>query len=46
VAYSRSHRVDLFVGQRVARMLHAAGLVEVQVNPLVHVYPSGHGRGG
>jgi ubiquinone/menaquinone biosynthesis C-methylase UbiE len=44
VAYSRSHRVDLFVGRRVARMLHAAGLVEVQVNPLVHVYPPGHGR--
>jgi SAM-dependent methyltransferase len=44
VAYSRSQGVDLFVGRRVAQMLHAAGLVDVQVNPLVHVYPPGHGR--
>jgi hypothetical protein len=42
--YSRSRGVDLFIGRRVAQMLHAAGLMEVQVNPLVHVYPSGHGR--
>lgn len=44
VAYSRSQGVDLFVGRRVAQMLHAAGLIDVQVNPLVHVYPPGHGR--
>jgi SAM-dependent methyltransferase len=44
VAYSRSHGVDLFIGRRVAQMLHAAGLMEVEVNPLVHVYPPGHGR--
>ena len=44
VAYSRSHGVDLFIGRRVAQILHAAGLREVEVNPLVHVYPPGHGR--
>lgn len=43
-AYSRSNGVDLFIGRKVPRMLRAAGLVDVQVNPLVHVYPDGHGR--
>jgi ubiquinone/menaquinone biosynthesis C-methylase UbiE len=43
-AYSRSNGVDLFMGRKVPRMLRAAGLVDVQVNPLVHVYPEGHGR--
>ena len=42
--YSRSNGVDLFIGRKVPRMLRAAGLVDVQVNPLVHVYPDGHGR--
>jgi len=44
IAYSRSHGVNLFIGRRVTQMWHAAGLMEVQVNPLVHVYPPGHGR--
>ena len=43
-AYSRSNGVDLFIGRKVPRMLRAAGLVDVHVNPLVHVYPEGHGR--
>jgi SAM-dependent methyltransferase len=43
-AYSRSNGIDLFVGRRVPRLLRQAGLVDVQVHPLVHVYPPGHGR--
>jgi hypothetical protein len=40
-AYSRSKGIDLFVGRMLLRQ---AGLVDVRVNPLVHVYPAGHGR--
>ena len=43
VTYSRSRGVDHFIGRRVAQILQAAGLEEVQVNPLVYVYPPGHG---
>lgn len=43
-SYSRSNGIDLFVGRRVPRLLRQAGLVDVQVHPLVHVYPPGHGR--
>jgi SAM-dependent methyltransferase len=43
-AYSRSNGVDLFIGRKLPRLLREAGLVDVQVNPLVHVYPAGHGR--
>jgi ubiquinone/menaquinone biosynthesis C-methylase UbiE len=43
-SYSSSNGIDLFVGRRVPRLLRQAGLVNVQVHPLVHVYPPGHGR--
>jgi ubiquinone/menaquinone biosynthesis C-methylase UbiE len=42
--YSRTNGIDLFVGRRVFRMLRAAGLVGVQVHPVIHVYPHGHPR--
>jgi SAM-dependent methyltransferase len=44
VAYSRLNGIDLFVGRRVPRMLRDAGLVDVRMKPLIHVYPPGHGR--
>ncbi len=43
-AYSRMNGIDLLVGRRVWRLLRQAGLVDVRVNPLVHVYPPGHSR--
>jgi len=43
-AYSRSNGIDLFIGRRLPRLLRQAGLRDVQVNPLIHVYPPGHGR--
>ncbi|MFE8603522.1 methyltransferase domain-containing protein [Archangium violaceum] len=43
-AYSRAKGVDLFVGRRTHRMLRDAGIVELQVNPVIHVYPPGHHR--
>lgn len=43
-AYSRANGIDLFIGRRVPRMLRAAGLKDIRINPLIHVYPPGHGR--
>ena len=43
-AYSRSNGIDLFVGRRLPRLLREAGLRDVRVTPLIHVYPPGHGR--
>jgi hypothetical protein len=43
-AYSERKGIDLYVGRRVARLLRDAGLVDVQVNPLIHIYEPDHGR--
>jgi len=43
-AYSRANGIDLFVGRRTHRMFRDAGIVDIQVNPVIHVYPSGHNR--
>jgi ubiquinone/menaquinone biosynthesis C-methylase UbiE len=42
--YSRTNGIDLFVGRRVPGMLRAAGLVDVQANPVIHLYPHSHPR--
>jgi len=42
--YSRAQGVDLFVGRKTQRMLRDAGMVDVHVNPVIHVYPHGHNR--
>jgi len=43
-AFARKNGNDLLIGRRLPRMLREAGLVEVRVNPLVHVPPLGHSR--
>jgi ubiquinone/menaquinone biosynthesis C-methylase UbiE len=43
-AYSRQNGIDLFVGRKTYRLLRNAGVVDVQVNPIIHVYPHGHNR--
>jgi SAM-dependent methyltransferase len=43
-AYSRAKGVDLSVGRRTHRLLRDAGIVELRVNPVIHVYPPGHNR--
>jgi hypothetical protein len=43
-AYSRANGIDLVVGRKTHRMLRSAGITDVRVNPVVHVYPPGHGR--
>lgn len=43
-AYSRKSGIDLFVGRKTHQMFRAAGLIDIQVNPVIHVYPPGHNR--
>jgi SAM-dependent methyltransferase len=43
-AYSEANGIDLFIGRRLPRLLRAAGLIEVEVQPLIGVYPSGDPR--
>jgi SAM-dependent methyltransferase len=42
--YADLNGIDRSIGLRVPRMLRELGLLDVCVNPLVHIYPPGHGR--
>lgn len=42
--YAELIGIDRSIGLRVPRLLRKLGLLDVCVNPLVHVYPQGHGR--
>jgi len=42
--YSRSNGIDIFIGRRMHRLLGEAGLVDIKVRPIVHIYPFGHSR--
>jgi ubiquinone/menaquinone biosynthesis C-methylase UbiE len=44
VTYSKENGIDLYIGRRIARMLRAAGLTDIRLNPLVHVYEPDHSR--
>lgn len=43
-AHARNNRIDLFVGRKTHQMFRAAGLIDIQVNPVIHVYPPGNNR--
>ena len=43
-ACAETSGIDRSIGPRVPRMLRESGIVDVRVNPLIHVYPPGHGR--
>ena len=43
-AYSGNHGIDLFVGRKTHQMFRAAGLTDIHVNPVIHVYPPGNSR--
>ena len=43
-AYAELSGIDRSIGLRVPRLLRELGLLDICVNPLVHVYPPGHGR--
>jgi SAM-dependent methyltransferase len=42
--YAEMNNIDRTIGLKIPRLLREAGLVDVHVNPLVHIYPPGHGR--
>ena len=42
--YAGANGIDLFVGRKTHRMLREAGIADVQVHPVIHVYPPGHNR--
>ena len=42
--YAEMNGIDRAIGLRVPRMLRELGVIDVRVNPLIHVYPPGHGR--
>jgi len=44
LTYSLENGIDPFIGRKLPRMLRNAGVEDVRVNPIVHVYPPGHGR--
>ena len=43
-SYAELNGIDRTIGLRAPRLLREAGLLDVRVNPLVHVYPREHGR--
>ena len=44
LAFAKKNGNDLLIGRRLPRMLREAGLVDVRINPLLHVPPLGHPR--
>ena len=43
-AYSAAQGIDLFIGRRGHRPFREAGVVDLRVDAVVHVYPLGHDR--
>jgi Methylase involved in ubiquinone/menaquinone biosynthesis len=44
VTYSERNGIDPYIGRKLPRLLRDAGVSEIVVNPIIHVYPPGHGR--
>ena len=44
VTYSERNGIDPFIGRKLPRLMRAAGIVDVVVNPILHTYPPGHPR--
>jgi SAM-dependent methyltransferase len=44
VAYAAAEGIDLFIGRRIHNLFRAAGVVDIDVDAVVHVYPAGHQR--
>jgi SAM-dependent methyltransferase len=43
-AYAELNEIDRAIGPKVPRLLREAGLVNIHMRPLVHIYPPGHAR--
>jgi SAM-dependent methyltransferase len=44
IAYSAAQGIDLFIGRRTHRLFREAGVVDIETDAVVHVYPRGHDR--
>jgi len=44
VGYTEKNGIDLFVGRKLPNLLRSAGLMDICVKPLIHVYPPGAAR--
>ena len=42
--YSAMNGIDPMIGRKLPRLLREAGLTDIRVNPIIHVYPTDHGR--
>jgi len=42
--FSAMNGIDPLIGRKLPRLLRDAGLTDIRVNPIIHVYPAGHGR--
>jgi ubiquinone/menaquinone biosynthesis C-methylase UbiE len=42
--YSAMNGIDPLIGRTLPRLLREAGLTDIRVNPIIHVYPPDHGR--
>jgi len=42
--YSAANGIDLFVGRRTHRLFRESGLIDIEVHPVIHIYPHGHNR--
>ena len=44
IAYSEANHIDAFIGRGIGRLLRAAGLLDVRIKPLTHIYGRDHSR--
>jgi hypothetical protein len=42
--YSAMNGIDPLIGRKLPRLLREAGLTDIRVNPIIHIYPPDHGR--
>lgn len=43
-SYTRTQGIDIFVGRRIHRLFREAGVEDIRVDAIMHVYPPGHDR--
>ncbi len=45
-AHARAQGIDLSVGRRIHRLFRDAGVTDIRVDAIIHVFPAGHERRG
>jgi hypothetical protein len=46
VTYSERNGIDPYIGRKLPRLLRAAGIGDIAINPFAHVFPPGQGGRG